>query len=346
MRSRNREVSLFNMSALDLFASALGAFILITVVLFPFFPNTGDSEERVVEVKARLAAATTRLAAVLDALAGQDEALAAAQAALAAARQENQDLKESMSDQERWERQNEELQAARAALAQEKRRRTAAEAALAELRKNNEGLWDELQKARFPPLDLVIAVDVTGSMAELLDELKYELSEMVEILTLLAPSLGVGVVGFNDREQTPALRVRDLEEAAPGDPSLARLQGFINTLEAGAALGNNPDYPEAVVLALERAAALSWRRESKKRIIVVITDAPAYYDRIADGLRAAAAFARGPGQSVSGVWAQRQGNRQPAARRFLEELSRYGEGRFVEASGSVTSSILLALLDS
>ncbi len=68
--------------------------------------------------------------------------------------------------------------------------------------------------------------------------------------------------------------------------------------------------------------------------------------RIADGLRVAAAFARGPGQSVSGVWAQRQGNRQPAARRFLEELSRHGEGRFVEASGSVTSSILPALLDS
>lgn len=42
------------MSALDLFASALGAFILITVVLFPYFPNTGDSPERVAAVRAQL----------------------------------------------------------------------------------------------------------------------------------------------------------------------------------------------------------------------------------------------------------------------------------------------------
>lgn len=39
MRRRNREISIFSMSALDLFASALGAFILLTIVIFPYFPN-------------------------------------------------------------------------------------------------------------------------------------------------------------------------------------------------------------------------------------------------------------------------------------------------------------------
>jgi len=43
MKRRNTEVNIFSMSALDLFASALGAFILLTVVFLPFFPNTGDS---------------------------------------------------------------------------------------------------------------------------------------------------------------------------------------------------------------------------------------------------------------------------------------------------------------
>lgn len=66
MKSRSREINVFSMSALDLFASALGAFILITVVLFPFFPNTGDSRERVEEVKTRLAA-TQRLLAEVEA---------------------------------------------------------------------------------------------------------------------------------------------------------------------------------------------------------------------------------------------------------------------------------------
>ena len=39
MKKRSREISIFSMSMLDLFASALGAFMLITVVMLPFFPN-------------------------------------------------------------------------------------------------------------------------------------------------------------------------------------------------------------------------------------------------------------------------------------------------------------------
>ena len=46
MKRRNREVSIFSMSALDLFASALGAFILLAIVMFPYFPNTGTADQR------------------------------------------------------------------------------------------------------------------------------------------------------------------------------------------------------------------------------------------------------------------------------------------------------------
>ena len=46
MKRKNRELSIFSMSALDLFASALGAFILIAVVMFPYFPNTGTADRR------------------------------------------------------------------------------------------------------------------------------------------------------------------------------------------------------------------------------------------------------------------------------------------------------------
>ena len=42
MNRRNREISIFSMSALDLFASALGAFILLTIVIFPYFPNVSQ----------------------------------------------------------------------------------------------------------------------------------------------------------------------------------------------------------------------------------------------------------------------------------------------------------------
>ena len=49
MKRRSREVSIFSMSALDLFASALGAFILLTIVMFPYFPNTGTADQRDLE---------------------------------------------------------------------------------------------------------------------------------------------------------------------------------------------------------------------------------------------------------------------------------------------------------
>ena len=45
MKRKSREFSIFSMSALDLFASALGAFILIAVVIFPYFPNTGAVDQ-------------------------------------------------------------------------------------------------------------------------------------------------------------------------------------------------------------------------------------------------------------------------------------------------------------
>lgn len=44
MKRKSRDISIFSMSALDLFASALGAFILIAVVMFPYFPNMGMAD--------------------------------------------------------------------------------------------------------------------------------------------------------------------------------------------------------------------------------------------------------------------------------------------------------------
>ena len=81
MKRRNREINIFSMSALDLFASALGAFILITIVLFPFFPNTGDSPERVAEVRAEIA---EQIASMEQALGAAQQELQNSQSQLAA----------------------------------------------------------------------------------------------------------------------------------------------------------------------------------------------------------------------------------------------------------------------
>lgn len=61
MKKASKEINIFSMSALDLFASALGVFILIAVVLFPYFPYTATYEQ-LMEEKARSAALQEQLA--------------------------------------------------------------------------------------------------------------------------------------------------------------------------------------------------------------------------------------------------------------------------------------------
>ncbi len=64
MKKRRRELNIFSMSMLDLFASALGAFMLITIVLLPFFPNlniSGLEEAELEREKATLEQAKAEL---------------------------------------------------------------------------------------------------------------------------------------------------------------------------------------------------------------------------------------------------------------------------------------------
>ena len=60
MKSRSREINVFSMSALDLFASALGAFILISIVLMPYFLRV--DQEEVHRLRSALAQAQSALA--------------------------------------------------------------------------------------------------------------------------------------------------------------------------------------------------------------------------------------------------------------------------------------------
>lgn len=62
MKIRSREINVFSMSALDLFASALGAFMFLAIIALPFFPNTGSSPEKISEIKQELEEAKADLA--------------------------------------------------------------------------------------------------------------------------------------------------------------------------------------------------------------------------------------------------------------------------------------------
>ena len=278
MKSRSREINIFSMSALDLFASALGAFILIAVALFPYFPNTGDKE--------RLEAIIKEIEEKLDAAGKEIE------------KKETQ-LKEAE---------------------------------------------DELKRIRFPHLDLVIALDITGSMRGEIEGLKNEVEQLAEILLKLAPSLGMGVIAFGDKKYDAPITKFDIIEIRTRS-DLAALKTFTSALSPtiGMGGGGNPDGPEAINLAMQGAAAMPWRGDSQKKIIVIVTDNTVYPEEETSTLSQARSFAaRSANNIVSTVHVRGGGGSKTQS--FLEALADAGGGQYVKGGGSMTANILRGLL--
>ena len=94
MKSRSREINIFSMSALDLFASALGAFILISVVLMPYFLRV--SEEEVEQLRRALTQAQAALNETQRQLQQARSALQQCQQREAACRQELDGLRQEV----------------------------------------------------------------------------------------------------------------------------------------------------------------------------------------------------------------------------------------------------------
>ena len=288
MKNRSREINIFSMSALDLFASALGAFILMTIVLMPYFLRVDPEEIN----RLRRGLAETQ-----------------------------QQLQKAQGETARLQRKARELEARLK-------------------RKKNQGLA-EARKLRIPDLDIVIALDTTGSMKREVTGLRSEIVQLTRLLQKLSPSLGVGIIDFKDRCDGPravnAFPLRHMDAA-----QLDALVSFTRTMSAGGSRCNR-DRPEALAAALDTAIASNWRAESESRVIVVMSDNPAYLERQSHALGAAQRFAgRGPQSKVSVVF-RRTHRTADNAESFLSKLAEVGNGEFIRAGGSFSLAILLAL---
>ncbi|SEH07866.1 hypothetical protein [Candidatus Venteria ishoeyi] len=61
MRRPSREINIFSLSALDLFASALGAFILLTVILFPYYLKNHEIVSKMTQLQQELESTQSQL---------------------------------------------------------------------------------------------------------------------------------------------------------------------------------------------------------------------------------------------------------------------------------------------
>jgi len=60
-KRHNKEFNIFSMSILDLFASAMGAFLIIMLILIPYYLKAGDAGKLVVKLRAENAGLTQQL---------------------------------------------------------------------------------------------------------------------------------------------------------------------------------------------------------------------------------------------------------------------------------------------
>lgn len=62
MKKKNREIEIFSLSALDLFASAMGVFVLLTVIMLPYFFKGKEYENEIGQLESAMATANQQAA--------------------------------------------------------------------------------------------------------------------------------------------------------------------------------------------------------------------------------------------------------------------------------------------
>ncbi len=309
-----RQMEVLSISALDLFASALGVFVLIAILLFPYYLKEPAQQADLDGAHAQLSALGEALeAARLTAReAAQARAEAAArlqraQGALANAEQVAADAGQSRDAAEQ--------------------RADAAAAKMASVHSQPDANF------AMADLDLVFVMDATGSMDDEIRDVQANLLGLIRVLTRLAPTLDVGFVAFKDRGDDYLVRSFPLTAMRGGN--LARIQAFVEQLEAS----GGGDVPEPVAYALEQGIAMSWRPEAQGRIVVV-GDAPSHRPDWATAFGEAAAFA-GESRRISAIFT----GDNAEGREFFQRLAEAGGGDFVQHRGQMMESVLLSVLD-
>jgi len=323
MKTPRRNVAdTLSVSALDLFASALGVFAVMLIILMPFYLKRPSVEAGLAGAEARLSDATDAAAEAENGGAEAERRLAAAERALGGVAAETGEKQAELEELQKA------MKAAQAALAaRPKPERTTVSVAPT-------GGGDlAIQR-----LDLVIVMDTTGSMRDELEDIQESLGSIARILSKLSPDLRMGFVAYKDVDAPPVLRSYPLSAMDGGN--LNRILGFVRTLDAR----GGGDVPEAVEKALAAAIAMDWRSDANGRIIV-IGDAPAHPGDQARSYRMAEGFAAG----ATDAGYDRRVNAittggDAATQGYMNQLAKSGDGDMSGHRGAMIESVLLAVL--
>jgi hypothetical protein len=309
MRRPARGIQIFSLSALDVLAMTTGVFVLLLVLLMPYYRKTFDAHDAIEAARAAAAAASAAAderdddrAAVLQAATGRDAAI-------------------------------ERLEAEIHALEQQ----IGARSQLAPV-----ALPEGEASPVIDTLDLVFVIDTTASMRPVIRELASSMRGIVRILERMVPSVRVGVVSYKDRDSDAP--VTALLPLTPTDPHLARIIAFVERLERTTASSRTVE--EDVQLGLEAAMALRFRPKARQTL-VLIGDAEVHRAFTREVLQRTERFvAAAAGRSLSTLFVTTPSSlaRGNQARAFFEQVAAAGKGSFTDHAGSMTESVLLSVL--
>jgi hypothetical protein len=125
----------------------------------------------------------------------------------------------------------------------------------------------------FNDVDIVFAIDATGSMG---DEIKYLQAEFIDIINGVQKNykninLRAGSIFYKDQGDDYVTR------STPLSGDLLQTQDFINAQKAG----GGGDYPEAMDAGLSDAInVMQWNSKARTKILFLVLDAPAHTEAI------------------------------------------------------------------
>jgi von Willebrand factor type A domain len=310
MKRPNRTISILSMSALDVLAMATGVFVLLLVMLMPYYRKTMDAEAEIEAARVAAAAAHAKVQSP-EATAARHRAEAGAAAQEAA-----------------------ELDSRAAALEQAARQKLAPRPEVRE--------GPDAKQQVIEAIDVVFAIDTTASMTPVIRELAVSIRSIVRILQRLVPSVRIGIAAYKDHDiPFPPVITFPL---TPTDPFLPRIVGFIDSLEASPIGSRSID--EDVHLGLEAATLMQWRPDAKQ-VLVVIGDAEAHPENVNETFWRAQNFVHGSElRSFSTLFVTTPSSLSAGnvARAYFQALAKAGNGTFTDHAGTMTESVLLSVL--
>lgn len=332
MRRNRGELSSVSVSAIDVFASTLGVFIILTSVALPFIFNTSQSESRNV--------AAAELESSAKEASDPDKAIEELIAQILNLRSEIEKLQKIIEANQSEGEEKEQSEATTTLLAELEESLENAQKRLKEAEQRIEALVEQERSVEMiPPIDLVIALDTTGSMTEQLRSLQGGVVYLSRILVKWSESPAIGVIEMMDQcDYSRAIKF-PLQEI--NGTSVRNLQNFVYSMGNGRT-GCNQDVEEGVHLALRDALASNWRPEVEKRVIVLISDFPPYPFAISEVRNLIQNFTNKDNRTVSIVHPV---NAYSTNRHIeiMQDLARLGKGEYIDGAGSIIGAIILTL---